>query len=364
MIVPRNWGNIELQRYPEQIVEDAAPTATDGRFKAAAFCLFLCWLTTIFSLCHSIQHYCDRSQGLFTRAVDTLKSVPLCFQLILPLALVVPLYQAMCAWNFAWSPLNVSGLNVAIFAGGYAPSLLILLINSLSGFRRPNEDKELLRQRRVRGDAIDQELGLVRKPAWWRRLNSEGQPERIRDKIARNVRELGGGKPTARHLGEAVSARAAAADPTTADAAAAADAASGGGVELAILRRFESHHSGLVAPGDFASARQLASKYTGRPDRQLHDRTVQAAASLLFPGEDAAAQAERVRRHAALMSDEASPAPPPYSDATKAEVGAAASRGRERAAGHRPASGGRSSSAGTSNSITAPPQQVRSMLDV
>jgi hypothetical protein len=208
MIVPRSWTNFEHQRYAEQILTDAIPTATDGRFKAAAFCLFVAWLTIAFSLRHSIKHYCAHNRGALNRALGILRFTPFRFLLIMPIALAIPAYQALCAWEFAWSPADVKGLNAAIYAGGYAPSLLVLLINVVSGFMRPNEDRDLQRQRRVRGDEIDRELGIVHKPAWWKRVRHGGAQESMRDRIARNVREMGGGSATARKLEGAIGTRA------------------------------------------------------------------------------------------------------------------------------------------------------------
>ncbi len=187
----------------------AIPSATDGRFKAAAFCLFICWLTVVFSLRHSIMHYCERNRGIANRIAGLLRFTPLRFLLIVPLALVIPAYQALAAWSFAWSPLNIKGNNLAIYLGGYTPALLIVYIQIIAGFLNPNEDRALLRQRRQRGEASDRELGIVHKPAWWRIINGGNGDEKMRDRIARNVRELGGGRATAQGIDTSINTRAA-----------------------------------------------------------------------------------------------------------------------------------------------------------
>ncbi|KAK3936044.1 hypothetical protein QBC46DRAFT_461730 [Diplogelasinospora grovesii] len=358
LIVPRNWERIEFQRYPQQTLTEAIPTATDGRFKAAAFCLFICWLTTVFSLRHSIKHYCERNRGLFNRAIGLVRFTPLRFVLMIPIALVIPFYQALVAWEFAWSPLNIHGNNAAIYGGGYAPALLIVLINAIFGFINPNEDRELLRQRRVRDDQIDREIGIVKKPAWWRRVKGENIPgESMRDRIARNVRELGGGKPTARNLGTTI--------PTTRMVDIEAPESPGEEVEMgplsSIQRSVSQRQAGSgvpaefipeVAPGDFGAARAVVDKYAGKSDRRRQERTAAIAAGLLFPAEGSSVPAiNDPQRRAELMQD--GPPPPPYPDSQ---------RGRQNDA--RPGTMDRSHSSATTNSITAPPQQIRSMLDV
>ncbi|KAK3343265.1 hypothetical protein B0H65DRAFT_244568 [Neurospora tetraspora] len=326
IVVPRSWGKIEHQRYPEQIITDAEPTATDNRFKSAPFFLFATWLITVFSLWHSIRHYCPRNRGIINRTIGLFKFTPTRFMLIIPLAFIVPLFQAMAAWNFAWSPLNVKGKPEAIYPGGYAPALLIVIIQGIYGLTSPNEDRELIRQRRERGQILDAELGIQRKPAWWRRVNeaAAGPNETMRDRIMRNVREIGGGGPTARNLYESIHTRAAeSGEPRSPNAPNSPD-----DVEMVSIP--SPQHvvgvTGPIAPGDFATARQTATRYAGMTP---------SAAS----------------RQAELMMDGPRgtvPPPPPYTD--------------------RPGVGetGRNHSvvSSTSPSITSPPVQVRSMLDV
>ena len=336
LIVPRGWGDIEMQRYPQQIVDIAEPSATDGRFKAAGFSMLICWLTILFSLRHSIMHYQERNRGIFNRAIGLIRFTPLRFMLIVPIAAAIPAYQILCSFEFSWSPLNIKGDNLAIYLGGYAPSLLILYIQIIAGFLNPNEDRELLRQRRLRGEANDRELGIVHKPAWWRRINGEAADEKMRDRIARNVRELGGGHATAEGIDKIMNTRAAELEsgPTPGEA-----------VEMHSLRS-HSRTNSASASINTTSSRPRPVSYTSKSDRRRSEITMQAATALLFPG---AAPREPTMTAEDLMLD----GPPPYTD-----------RGRRTSGPSRPATGVRSTSTETSNSISSPPQQIKSMLDI
>lgn len=363
MVVPRNWGDIEHQRYPEQVINDAIPTATDARFKIAPFFLVICWLLTAFSLRHSMKHYCPRNRGLINRVVGFLRYIPARFILIMPLAAVVPAYQALIAWHFPYSPLNLEGNEVAIYAGGFTPTLLILYIQILFGFFRPNEDLELQRQRRVRGQELDREMGVVHKPSWWRRINGEFVPanESVRDRLTRNVREINGNRSTA------------------------AGATTLPGTDASALVEM-----GPVSPTSPHTARPALKQYTGRSETRRQEREAEVAAGLLFPEASERSAAAMVRRHEELMMD--GPPPPRAPDAlarrhmelmmdgppSRRPSPDAATRRREElmrdgpptpppppyqdVALQRP---GRGSVSGVSTgSINQPPQQIRSMLDV
>ncbi|XXH01620.1 hypothetical protein Hte_007980 [Hypoxylon texense] len=326
LIVPRNWGKIELQRSPDQTVENAIPAATDGRFKAAVFCLFVCWLTIMVSLWHSIYHYEPRNRGFFNRIIGFLGYMPFRFTLLVPLALAVVGYQGLCAWDFTASPLNVDTDLLAMYLGGYAPTLLILIVQVIAGFMRPNEDRELIRQRRERGASIDRDLGIVRKPAWWRRVNGDLPGESMRDRIMRNVREVGGGRPTTRHIERLAEQRAADLE------------ANGVANRSTVVEMNEMHRTSTRSS---ASNPPPYSPYDGKSDTRRSERTVQLAAGLLFPGNT-------------------------FDDAENA--GASVGRGRglevENEPPRRPGTSERSSSTVSGLSTTGPPQRIRSMLDV
>ncbi|KAI1653410.1 hypothetical protein F4813DRAFT_374602 [Daldinia decipiens] len=325
LIVPRNWGAIELQRSPEQAIENAIPAATDGRFKAGTFCLFVAWLTIMVSLWHSIRHYEPRNRGFFNRIIGFLGYMPFRFTLMIPLALAVVAYQGLCAWDFGLSPLNAKTNLLAMYLGGYAPTFLILVIHIIAGFMRPNEDRELLRQRRERGHTLDQELGLIRKPAWWRRVNGDVSAGSMRDRIMRNVREVGGGRPTAREVERLAERRAAEmeSDATTRNS----------GIEMNEIRHANSARGG----GALGSAPPPPpyTPYGGKSDQRRSERTVEVAAGLLFPGADTNTPGGRGR---GLEVANEQP--------------------------HGPGTNERSSSTASGVSTTGPPQQIRSMLDI
>ncbi|TDZ15723.1 Uncharacterized protein Cob_v011425 [Colletotrichum orbiculare MAFF 240422] len=337
LIVPRNWGEIEKQRSPDQAAARAAPTATDARFKVATFCLVVCWLTFVVSLRHSILHYYPRNRGIINKIRGFVRYTPLRFIFIIPLAACLVAYQGLVAFKWEYSLLNVQAPLTAVYLGGFGPSLLILYIQIAYGFLSPNEDKDLIRQRRERGAEIDRELGIVPKPAWWKRVHNDNHlvgKMSMRDRIARNVREVGGGRATARGVEQNMDAMAA--DRQQADRE----------IEMGSISGHSRTGSAStpVRPGFDAANSSTFSTYSGKSDRRRQERTVNAAAELLFPGMGA-----RVDRSAELMQD----GPPPYSDA-------ADTRGR------RPDSspGERSNSTSTAVSMTGQPQQVKSMLDV
>lgn len=334
MIVPRNWGAIEHQRYPEQVMAVAGKAATDTRFKVGAFLLFVCWLTICVSLWHSIKHYCPRNRGVVNRFVGFWRYIPLRFYLIIPLALCIVAYQCLVSFDFTVSPLKLHPNVAAMYAGGYAPALLIIFIQCIWGYFSMNEDRNLQKQRRERGAQINAELGIVRKPAWWRNQDTN---ERMRDRIARNVRELGGGQATAAAFAERRAANLA--NPLD-------DNDFDQPVELSTLGRSDLNRTGMGP--------RMAIPVKSNNDRRRTEQITNQAASLLFPGTNIP-----VDRVAYLMEDGPPPAsqpPPPYAD-----------RGRTAttAADGRPGSPlVRNPSTGTTNSINAPPQQIRSMLDI
>ncbi|KAK1832972.1 hypothetical protein QBC39DRAFT_62527 [Podospora conica] len=356
LVIPRNWGRIQHQRSPEQTLSDAIPTATDGRFKAGAFCLVVCWGLIVFFLRHAIKHYCPRNRGFINSLLGLVRFTPLRFYFLIPLAAVIPAYQALVAWYFEWSPLNVKGLNAAIFAGGYAPSLLILIVQIVWGFMTPNEDLELKRQRRVRGQQIDRELGIVQRPAWWRRLrNGDPNALSVQDRIAMNVAEVGGAKPAANKY-EAPAPDPFADRPAPPPPPPPAQA-TGEAVEMKTLPppkyELSDQAAEMLAPtvqaGDFAAARAMAARYDGIANRARPGRAVPNAPAVLLPQiNDPASAAAAARRHQELMMD----GPPAYAE-----------RGRRDAEALRPEVG-RGTSVSTTNSINRPPQQIKSMLDI
>ncbi|KAK4149727.1 hypothetical protein C8A00DRAFT_18630 [Chaetomidium leptoderma] len=330
MIVPRNWGAIQYQRYPQQTLDVAAPSATDARFKAAAFLLAVCWLITTFSLRHSIKYYCPRNRGIFNRIIGFVRYTPLRFMLIVPLAATIVAYQALVAWHFEYSPLKVDGLTAAIYAGGYTPALLIVFVQAIIGFMNPNEDLELQRQRRVRGRELDREMGVVLKPSWWRRMNGEHMDPNasMRDRLIRNVQEISGNKPTAPTIEVPPNAAGRTNEP----------------VEMTPVS------PSLASPPITSPPLE---PYTGRSERRREERARELAAGLLFPEAAHNSATAAARRRQELMMD--GPPPPSYTDTVS---------NAQTASNLQPSTVARSLSAQSSGSTNQPPQQIRSMLDV
>ncbi|KAJ5054837.1 uncharacterized protein L3040_001100 [Drepanopeziza brunnea f. sp. 'multigermtubi'] len=196
MAVPRSWTPIEFQRDPEQQHSEAEPLATDTRFKLAAFLLLGSWLTTVFSLWHSINHYKPRKQGIVNRGLSIFRYTPFKFLLTLPLSLVMIGYEIVCAFDFAISPLKVGSHTAYMYGLGWAPIAATILVYEVAGYLDPNEDRELIRQRRIRAAQIDAEVGITKKPRWWSRLHGDNRAVNVQDAVARNVAEIGGGRAT------------------------------------------------------------------------------------------------------------------------------------------------------------------------
>ncbi|KLU84614.1 hypothetical protein MAPG_03654 [Magnaporthiopsis poae ATCC 64411] len=355
VVFPRNWGALELQRSPEQTLRDAVPSATDVRLKIGPFFLFAGLITTLVSLHHSLKHYQDRNRGLVNRVIGLFTMTPLRFRLIIPLALAMLGYQAYVPWSLENSPMNVAPNLVPIYLGGYLPSLLIIYIQIISGYMRPNEDLELIRQRRERGIEDDERLQITRKPAWWRRVHGDAAPldESMRDRVRRNVNAVTGRRPGQTDPDREAEMRAASGpENPPSGATEASNNAAASSVEMAEMHRglagdAPDARSGLPSPGPGATASPSASPgspamdpYNGRSDRRRNERTMQAVAGLLFPGSNTTPSA--AQRRADLMAD--GPPPPPY---------------QPQAPEQQPSGVGSSSA-----SINQPPQQTRSMLDV
>jgi hypothetical protein len=308
--------------------------------------LVIAWLTILFSLRHSIRHYKPRHRGIFNQAVGFVQAIPLRFVLTVPLALALIAYQALISFVWDFSLVKVDGNVPVIMAWGYGPSLLILYIQIVYGYVSPNEDKELIRQRRERGDTVDRELGVVKRPAWWKRVRGD-HLRTMRDKINQNVKEVGGQRGIGRRVENDAERHA----RLEAENSALNDE----DIELNSLHNDPSNprvdRAGVNSLGTRTtiSSDPLSNPYLGKNDRRHAERLMQSAATVLFPNGELAD--ERARRAAELMED--GPPPPPYRD-----------NERRRSETARPGSAHRSSSTSTTHSINAQPQQVRSMLDI
>jgi hypothetical protein len=144
-----------------------------------------------------------------------------------------------------------------------------------------------------------------------------GTGDNVRDQLFRNVREVGGG----RRVQQMAESRAA-----TAEAAAATDNA----FEMSSIRRAPSNASSRAPPSYSAATTS---------DQRNHERTIHAAASLLFPNANASV--------------------PPSLAENRGRGSEPLSQQTERRGAYE-----RTSSTGSDLSMNAPPQQIRSMLDV
>ena len=82
---------------------------------------------------------------------------------------------------------------------GAGPVLLIILVFEIYGFREPNEDRALLKQRAERGRAANTELGIGKKPSWWNKVLGDyylTNEERLKALST----EVGGGSASARNV--------------------------------------------------------------------------------------------------------------------------------------------------------------------
>ncbi|KAJ0282522.1 hypothetical protein COL940_005073 [Colletotrichum noveboracense] len=328
-----------------QTAARAEPNATDVRFKVATFCLVICWLTIVASLRHSILHYYPRNRGVLNKARGFIRYTPLRFKLIIPLAACLIAYQGLVSFRWDYSVLNTQANLAAVYAGGYGPALLILCIQIAYGFMSPNEDKELMRQRRVREAEIDHDLGIVAKPAWWKRVTRDDHlvgKMSMRDRIARNVREVGG-----------VRAPATTQQPQQQQQQAYNDVPpeqQQREIEMGNMGGSSSNTSTPVRPGFDAAKGSTFSSYAGKSDRRRQERTMNAAAELLFPNSGAS----RPDRASELMQDGP---PPSYTDAQTRGMSDDVSLNSLNP-------GERSNSTSTAVSVSGQPQQVKSMLDV
>lgn len=161
MVVPRSWTNIERQRSAAQTAAIAEPAATDLRFRFAPVFLLVGWLTILRSLEHSIKLY--RIPGQENRVWGYIGYMPPRFRLTMPLSLIIVGYEVACSYNFLISPLNVHANLGTMYGLGWGVPLLIMLVQLISGYLDPNEDKELQLQRRLRSTQANHAIGVTNK---------------------------------------------------------------------------------------------------------------------------------------------------------------------------------------------------------
>ncbi|KAI9676847.1 MAG: hypothetical protein M1817_006686 [Caeruleum heppii] len=204
MVIPRSWTRVQYQRTPSQQAANAEPVATDGRFKAAGAFAFLAWCVICYNLRHSIHYYKPRSRGCWQSFNGLLHWTPTKFMVLIPLALLVVGYQLASASIFDISPLKVDVHPAWMYGLGYGPVILVIVVFQIYGYLEPNEDRELIRQRRELGRSVDADLGLNnKKPGWWSKRHADAymtDDERLRALAS----EVGGGRPTRTNIERAI----------------------------------------------------------------------------------------------------------------------------------------------------------------
>lgn len=247
--------------------------------------------------------------------------MPLRIALIIVLCLGTIGYQEFIAWDYDMSIVKADGPVAIIYGWGYGPSLLILMVQIAYGWASPNEDRELLRQRRLRGETLDRELGIVHKPAWWKRVRGDHLLS-YKDKLTRQVQEVGGARGVGRRdMGEM---------ETYIREDGIRNARDEDGIEL----------SPMSPSGDGDNPRIDRAGAKTKSKGNAITETDDAGLGLILPN---TTDLERQRRIAYLTED----GPPAYTDHSRQTVGRSGS-----------------TSTNGSASMSAQPQQIRSMLDI
>ena len=203
MVIPRNWNAIDEQSSDQQQMMLAEPMATDIRFKIGSIFAALAYFVIIYDLRHNLHHYKPHAPGIWKSFDNFLTHTPArLFLAIIVLGIKVA-YTIASAWIWEISIMKYNVEPAWPYGLGYGPSLIIIIIFNIWGYIDRNEDLELIDQRRARGRAVDAELGIVKKPAWWSKIRGDyhlTDEQRLRSLTT----EIGGGQPTARHLAESV----------------------------------------------------------------------------------------------------------------------------------------------------------------
>jgi hypothetical protein len=194
MDIPRSWGKLEKQHSPQQQAAIAEPSGTDARFKAGGIIAALGFFVILWSLQHSMHHYKQHRRGIWPAIQNYLRNCPPKLLLAIAILGVRLAYGVYMPWHWDTSIFKYDSSPVLYYGAGYAPSFLIIVIFNIWGFIDENEDKALIKQRRARGQIADSELGIVKRPHWWRKANyGLSDEQRLRNLTT----EVGGGRPTA-----------------------------------------------------------------------------------------------------------------------------------------------------------------------
>ncbi|KAF4305806.1 hypothetical protein GTA08_BOTSDO06709 [Botryosphaeria dothidea] len=175
MEIPRSWTRIQFQRSPWQQSHYAEPTATDGRFKAGAIFSVISWIVIIVSLRHSLHYYRPKpsSGGIMARIESFCTYCPTKLFLALVILAIRLAYALASVWIWEVSLLKYDVEPGWPYGLGYGTTILLLILFNVFGYIDENEDRLIIEQRRDRGQAADAELGVTKKPSWWRKAHGD-----------------------------------------------------------------------------------------------------------------------------------------------------------------------------------------------
>jgi hypothetical protein len=150
-----------------------------------------------------MHYYKPRESGIWASISNFCLHCPTKLFLVILVLAVRVAYGIASAWIWDMSVMKYDGAPAWPYGAGYAPSVLIMVILIVAGLVEENEDKSLIKQRQERGRATDAELGITRKPAWWRKGGDGGyisDDQRLRNLAT----EVGGGRATANRISQSI----------------------------------------------------------------------------------------------------------------------------------------------------------------
>jgi hypothetical protein len=125
--------------------------ATDGRFKASSLMPVFAFLVIVWSIGVTEFYY-----------QPVAKKIPWKIPACLFLVLIRIGYNIAVAWDYEISPMKQKVPEAYIFALGYVPVLLIMLVMIVAAWREKNDDLVIKDIRDQRHAKMDSELGISR----------------------------------------------------------------------------------------------------------------------------------------------------------------------------------------------------------
>lgn len=148
--VLRSWTSISKASWSPDITT-GIHTATDGAFKASSLFAFFAFLVIPVSITNTLHYYAGVSRPMPAK-------IPLCLGFIL----VRIVYNIAVAWDYNIGPLKFNAPVAYIYALGYLPTLMCMVVMCVWAWLEPNEDiviKQLRAQREARSNH-DLRIGL------------------------------------------------------------------------------------------------------------------------------------------------------------------------------------------------------------